>query len=229
MRSSLLLEEIIERRPRVVGTRAGRRRRSFLLACYSHLVRGAFISRVLFRDALFHRLHALEPATGIEIHALLARMQFKRALRTFSVRGHALQHSPALRAARNGARAGQIHRPRPERMIPLRRPALALRRRLPRQLSPRLAVAIVILISRLTVFRHRPSPSARQYSLAPPLLCASLGIDHNLSPRIFTDSNGFTLRQYPRSWFDPWESVKIRGERFWLTTQDSRLRTRINS
>jgi hypothetical protein len=154
-RTGLLLEQTFKRRPRIHGTRARGRRRLFL-ARHPHLVRWAFILRVFFRYALFHRLHALKPAPRIEIHALLARMQLKPALRTFPVARHPLQYRSALRATRHSPRSRQIHWLGPERVVPLRRTALALRWRLARLLTPRFT--IVVLISRLPIFRHRTSP-----------------------------------------------------------------------
>jgi hypothetical protein len=154
-RAFLLLEQVIERRPRIVGSRA-RRRRCFLLARHPHFIRRTLVPRVLLRHSLLDRLHALEAAAGIEIHALLARMQFKSALRTPPVRRHSLQHRAALGASRNRSRPRHIHRPRAKRVI-------ALRWWCARFLSRSLALAslaiVAILISRLTILSHRILPS----------------------------------------------------------------------
>src|ERR1700735_2403058 len=77
---SLLLEQIIKRRPRIIRPQA-RRSRSLLLARHPNLIQRTVAPRIFLRDPLLHRLHALKPAPGIEIGALLARMQFKPALR----------------------------------------------------------------------------------------------------------------------------------------------------
>jgi hypothetical protein len=79
----LLLKQILKRRTRIVRTRAGGRR-GFFFARHANFVQRTVIASILFRDPLFHRLHALEAAAGIEIRALLARVQFKPALRTLA-------------------------------------------------------------------------------------------------------------------------------------------------
>jgi hypothetical protein len=152
----LLLEQILKCGPRIIRPQAGRRRR-LLLPGHTNLKQLTLIPRVLLRNPLLHRLHALEPAPRIEIRALLARMQLKCALRTFLIHGQACQHRPALCAARHGACSRQIHGSRTHRMVPLRWTALAFRGRLPRFLPARLTIAV--LISRLPIFRHNPSPA----------------------------------------------------------------------
>lgn len=159
---NLLLEKIFESRPRIVRAQAGRSGRLFLPR-HTHFVERAFVPRVFLRDPLFHRLHALKPASGIEIRALPAGMQLKSALGTFLVSGHSLQNRSALRAARHRPRPRQIHRPRTHRMVPLRWTALALRRRLSRFLLARLA--ITVLISVLTIFCQENLPKH------PPVFC----------------------------------------------------------
>jgi hypothetical protein len=182
----LLLEQILKRRPRIIGLQR-RRRGRFLLARHANLKQLARISFILLRDTLLHRLHALEPATGIEIRALFARMQFKSALRTLPLDAHSLQHVSALRTARHGPRPRQIHRLGAQRVVPLWRTALTFRRRLARRFSPRFS--ITILISRLTVFSHKASPSTDVLCSRPRQL-ASVRIGKTFSrgfTRIFTD------------------------------------------
>ena len=166
MQLFLLLEQILKRRPRIVGPQT-RRSRSLLLPRHANLIQLTLISRVLFRDPFLDWLHALEPAPRIEISTLLARMQLKPALRTLPIHRDSLQQSPALRAPRHRPRARQIERFRPERMIPLRWTALAFHRRFPRLFTPRLTprLPIAILIPMLPIFRHyHPSKHARVLS-----------------------------------------------------------------
>ena len=162
----LLLEQILKRGPRVIWpqTRRGGR---FLLTRYANLIELAIIPLVLLRHPLLDRLHALKPAARIEIRALLARMQFKSALRTLPLARSSLQHRAALCAPRHCPRPRQIHRTRPQRVVPLRRATRALRRSLPRFLPQFLASFVfVVPISVLSVFRHKSSPSTRAYCLA---------------------------------------------------------------
>jgi hypothetical protein len=114
----LLLEQILKRSARIVRPQA-RRSRSLFLSRHANLIQVAIIPRIFLRDPLLDRLHALEPATGIEIRALLARMQLESTLRTLPRAGHSLQHGSALRTPRNRARARQIDGPRAKRVIPL--------------------------------------------------------------------------------------------------------------
>jgi len=83
-------------------------------------------------------------------------MQFKSALRTFLATS--LQNRPALRTPRNSPCSRHIHRSRSKREIFSRRGWSTRRRPLARALS--LVIAIAILISVLTVFRHDASPSS---------------------------------------------------------------------
>jgi hypothetical protein len=131
--TNLLFEEIIKRRSRTRRTQASRSR-SFFLSRHAYLIRRAFVAHIFLGDTFFHRLHALKPAPWIEICALFAGMQRGPALWA-SLAGRSLQHRAALRAARHCPRAGQIHRARTKRMVPLRWTALALGRRLPRFLA----------------------------------------------------------------------------------------------
>ena len=85
-------------------------------------------------------------------------MQFESTLRTLAACRRSLQHGAALRATRDGPRSRQIHRSRTKSVIPFRRAALSFGRRLPRLLTPRFT--IMILITRLTVFRHKVLPQA---------------------------------------------------------------------
>jgi hypothetical protein len=171
-REALLLKQIIKRRPRTTRPQT-RRRRSFLLPRHPNLIQLTRIPFILLCDPLLHWLHTLKPAARIEIRTLLARMQLKRALRTLAVARSRLQQSPALRAPRHRPRARQIERFRPERVVPLRRTALAFHRRFPRLLVPRITprltprFPIAILIPMLPVFSHKPS-QARAYCLPRP-------------------------------------------------------------
>ncbi len=151
----LLFEQILKRLSRIGRPRTGGRR-CFLLACHPHFIGWTVVARVFFRHSLFHRLHALKPAARVEVHALLARVQLKSALRALPFHAKSLQNRAALRAARNLARSGQVHRPRPQSVVPFRRTALALRRSFPRRLF--LRFVLTIPISRLPVFRHRLLP-----------------------------------------------------------------------
>lgn len=150
-------KQILKRGPRIVRPGA-RRGRSLFLAGHSNLEQFAVIARIFLGDALLHRLHALEPAPRVEIRALLAGMKLKSALWTLATYGRPLQHCAALRATRDGPRPRQIHRSRTKCVIPFRRAALSFSRRLPRLLIPRFTIAI--LITRLTVFRHKVLPQA---------------------------------------------------------------------
>ena len=95
---SLLLEQIFERLSRVVGPQTGGRRR-FFFSGYADLIQRAVVARIFLWDSHRHGLHALKPAAGVEIRTLLARMQFKTALRTLPTRRHSLQYGAALRAS----------------------------------------------------------------------------------------------------------------------------------
>ena len=90
-----LLEQILKRRPRIVGPGAGRGP-SLFLARHPNLEQFAVIARIFLRDALLYRLHALEPAPRIEIGALLAGMQLESALRTLATSRRSLQDVAAL-------------------------------------------------------------------------------------------------------------------------------------
>lgn len=152
-----LFEQILKRGARIVRPGA-RRGRSLFFAGHSNLEQFAVVARIFLHDALLHRLHALKPAAGIEIGTLLAGMKLKSTLRALATGRRPLQHCAALRAARDGPRSRQIHRSRTKCVIPFRRAALSFSRRLPRLLIPRFTIAI--LITRLTVFRHKVLPQA---------------------------------------------------------------------
>ena len=83
----LLFEQVFERLAGIVGAQAGGRGGLFF-AGHADFEEGAIVAGIFFGDALFDGLHALEAAAGIEIHALLARMQFEAALGTEAGRGN---------------------------------------------------------------------------------------------------------------------------------------------
>jgi len=151
----LFLEQIIKRRPGIARPQTSRRR-SLLLPRHPDLVGRTLIPRILLRHTFLDRLHTLKPASRIEIHALLAGMQFKPALWALPVAGHPLQHRSALRTSRHRPRSRHIDRPRPKCIVALRR------RRRARLLSRPLAfLAIAVLITMLTVFGCHRSSQAR--------------------------------------------------------------------
>jgi hypothetical protein len=165
--SGLLLEQIFERLAGVVGAQAGGRGRLFF-AGHADFEEGAIIADIFFRDALFDRLHTLEAAAGIEIHALLAGMQFEAALGAETGWRNCLQHGAALGTAGNGAGAGHVHGLGAQAVV-------ASGRRYRGRLFPdfffsgprtRLVFAIVVLISMLTVFGHSTSKHVGVYCLA---------------------------------------------------------------
>jgi hypothetical protein len=94
----LLLEQIFECLPRVIGAQVGWCR-GFFLPDDADFEEGALVARIFLPHAFLYWLHALEAASGIEIHALLAGMQFEAALGTKARRGDGLQHGATLRAA----------------------------------------------------------------------------------------------------------------------------------
>ncbi len=152
--TTLLLEQVLKRRPRIVGAQR-RRGRSFFLAGHSNLVKFAVVTHIFFWYSYRNRLHTFETASGIEICALLARVQFKLAFRTFPVARRSLKNGSTLCAARKRTRSGHVDRARSKRVVPFRRRASRagpLARSLP------LAVAIAILIPVLTIFRHSILP-----------------------------------------------------------------------
>jgi hypothetical protein len=153
-----LLKQILKRRPCVIRSQAGRGR-SLFFPRHPNLIRRTLIPLIFLRHPLLHRLHALKPAPRIEIRTLLARMQLKLALRTLPIPRTPLQYRPTLRAPGDRPRPRQIHRTRPQRVVPLRRTARAFGRSLPRFLPRFLAPFVfVVPISVLSVFRHKPSP-----------------------------------------------------------------------
>ena len=173
----LFLKQILKCSPRVVRLQTSRCRR-FLLTRHANLVQRAIIARIFFRDPLFNGLHALEAAAGIEIGALLARVQLETAFGTLALARTrpSLQDRSALRTTRDRARPRQIHRPRTQCVVPTRRTALALRWRLSRRLLTT-RFSIIVLISGLTVFcQKKPPPSMWPYCPPDRTRAASLRI-----------------------------------------------------
>jgi hypothetical protein len=123
---------------------------------------GAFVAHIFLSNPQRNRLHAFEPAPRIEKRALLAGMQFEATLWTFALSRDALQNSPALRAARHCSGSWKIYRFGSERVIPARRTASSLLRRLLAHLVAT-RFSATVLISWLTVFGHHspPRPCAR--------------------------------------------------------------------
>ena len=132
------------------------RNRSFLLMRDANLVKFAVIAYIFFRYPHRNRLHALETASGIEIRALLARVQFKLALWTLSRRsGSPEERFHTAHTAR--PRAFRAYSPGAAQMC-----CLFFGGGLPApDRSPvpfRSLFAIAILIPVLTVFRHSILP-----------------------------------------------------------------------
>ncbi len=150
----LLLEQILKRCSRIVRTQRCRSR-SFFLARHSNLVKLAVVTHIFLRYPHRNRLHALETASRIEIRALLARVQFKLALRTFPVARAPLKNCSTLRAARDRASSGHIDRAWSKCVVPFRRRTSCAG---PLARSFSLTLAIAILIPVLTIFRHSVLP-----------------------------------------------------------------------
>lgn len=132
-------------------------------------------------------------------------MQFEAAFwtLTFSRTRRSLKHGSTLRTARDCAYAGQIHRARPQSVVPSGRTALAFRWWcLPRLFTTRLS--IVVLVTRLTVFSHGKSLPKRVATLSTRRCLDGKSGVKNLSrgfTRIFTDKPERSLagcRQKPR-------------------------------
>jgi len=151
--SYLLLEQILKRLPRIAGPLAGRCGR-FLFPRHADFKQRAIVSRVLLGNPFLDRLHALESAARIEIHALLAGVQFETTLRTLPACRQSLQHRAALCAARHGTSAWHIHRARSKCIVSFWRGAA----RPPTRFVP---IVVAILITRLAIFRHRHLPKQR--------------------------------------------------------------------
>ena len=118
-------------------------------------------------------------------------MQFESALRTLATSRRSLQDGAALCATRDGPRSRQIHWSRTKCVIPFRRTALSFSRGLPRLLVPRFTIAI--LITRLTVFRHKVLPRAcAEYCPPRTAHAASAPPAEHFRPRINTDSTDLT-------------------------------------
>ena len=115
-RTTLFLEQVLERLPGISGLGGGRGRGLFFPR-YADFIRRTLVGGVLARHAFFDRLHAFEAAARVEIHALLAGMQFESTLGAFAIGRDCLQHGPALRTTRHLPRARHVHRPRAERQI----------------------------------------------------------------------------------------------------------------
>jgi hypothetical protein len=163
----LLFEQVFERLAGIVGAQAGGRGGLFF-AGHADFEEGAIVAGIFFGDALFDGLHALEAAAGIEIHALLARVQFEAALGAESGWRNCLQHGAALGAAGDGAGPGHVHGLRSHAVVaPGRRHGGRLFSRF--SFSGRLTrlfIAVAVLISMLTVFGHRTSEHVGVYCLA---------------------------------------------------------------
>jgi hypothetical protein len=105
----LFLEQILEGRTRIMGTQAGGSG-GFFLVSHTDFEDGAFVAHIFLSNPQRNRLHAFEPAPRIEKRALFAGMQFEATLWTFALSRDALQHSPALRAARHCSGSWKIYR-----------------------------------------------------------------------------------------------------------------------
>ena len=155
----LLLEEILEGRARIHGTRRTRRG-SFLFDPDPHGIKRTLIALVFTGNPLRDGLGAFEPARSIEISALPAGMQFEAALRTFSDRlRYRRQQGSALRAARNRMRARHLQCARAKSFF--------LDRLFPRRFFPLLATILVTVLAILSVGHEYPPPRSR-YCLASP-------------------------------------------------------------
>ena len=143
-----LLEKIFKRLPRVVGSKAGRRG-CFFFSRHPQFIECAIVADVFLFYPLRHRLHALEPAAGIEVRALLAGMQREATFGTDLARRHPLQNGPALRAPGDGVRARQIHRFWPHAVVAS---CGWDRRRLFAGFLARLYLTVTVLITMLTIF-----------------------------------------------------------------------------
>jgi hypothetical protein len=106
----------------------GRRWRRILLDGGTKFIEGAIVSLVFSGNSFRHGLHALETRGGIEIGALFARVQFKRAFRALPFRVKArLQHRATIGAARARDGADHSRRARPNLIlsrVAFRRPPL---------------------------------------------------------------------------------------------------------
>jgi hypothetical protein len=152
----LFFEQIFEGGAGIVGTQACRGRR-FFLPCHTDFVERAFVPRIFFCDSLLDRLHTFEAAARVKIGALLAGMQFEAAFRAVAFARCALQNCSALTATRNGAGSGHVDGARPEGIVTFYGTPAGTR--LPGAFA--FILAISILISGLTIFRHKFLPQAR--------------------------------------------------------------------
>src|SRR6185437_374059 len=123
----LLLEEILKSLACIVRSRGGGGGRSTLGVGYgrsvlfdghAQLVKGAIVFRILFCNALRNRLRALELFSGIEMNALLARVQLEMAARTLAVGVHTrCKNSSAARTTRTSHRSDHARRAGPEHVL----------------------------------------------------------------------------------------------------------------
>jgi hypothetical protein len=108
LKTTLLLEEILESLARIHGLRRDWRG-GFFFSCYPDRIGRAIILYVLPRNPHGDRLQALKVARWVEVHALLAGVQFKAALwtalRNLSERS---QQRAALRATRYVTRSRHL-------------------------------------------------------------------------------------------------------------------------
>jgi|SRR5580700_5528267 len=161
----LLLEKIFEGLAGVIGAQGGWGG-CFFFPGHADFVKGAAITGIFLGHTLGHRLHALEALAGIEIHALLAGVEFESALGAEAGRRNGLEHGSALRAPRYGTGAWHVHRFRTHAVIVFRsRRSRFLLGRSSRFL-PWLILAIAVLISMLTVFGCHNTSQAMAYCLA---------------------------------------------------------------
>ena len=190
----LLLEQILERLPRIVRPEMRRRRRRccrwlrirsrrrILFNRHAELVEFAVVLGVLRRNALRNRLRAFKLRSRIEKSALFAAMQFRLALRTLPVGIEPRrQHGPAAGAPPARHRAHHPRRARPE-LVRSPRPAL---RRLP-------VVTFVSFFFLVVLFR-----------VSIPAV-AVLTVHKRLRPSVLTDCNTKTLYYSAMARTSPW-------------------------
>ena len=113
---NLFFEQVVERFAGVVGAigrgaarrllgglSGGRGRGRVLFNRGAERIKGAIVPRIFFGDALRNRLSAFELLSGVEVHALFARVQLEPATRTLRIRIESgLQYRPTIGAARAG-------------------------------------------------------------------------------------------------------------------------------
>ncbi len=107
-----VFEQIIKRGARIIRTLAAFARGLFFYH-HSDGIDRAVVLLILGRDSRGDGLIAFEAAGGIEMFALFAGVEIESALRTLADGiGEILQQRSAFRAARDGARARHVDRPR---------------------------------------------------------------------------------------------------------------------